>query len=113
MPTTTIQPYKLNGVWVFDDPRVGLTKEPFVRGTTELIDQALSGLDIDNAEQGFKLEFSDVSFPGWLYHLNWLREEDGGNRYHCPDLDMECWLCPALFQYFEDAPKLIYVGLKP
>ena len=25
-----IYPYKCEGLWVFDDPRVGLDKEPFV-----------------------------------------------------------------------------------
>ena len=28
----TISPYKHNGVWVFDDSRVNLVKEPFVEG---------------------------------------------------------------------------------
>ena len=27
-----IKPYKWNGMWVFDDERVGLDKEPFVAG---------------------------------------------------------------------------------
>jgi len=29
----------------------------------------------------------------------------GGNWYFCPQLNMEGWLCPALFRYFGEAPK--------
>jgi hypothetical protein len=29
------------------------------------------------------------------------------------DLDMEGWLCPALFRYFEEAPKALYAQVKP
>jgi hypothetical protein len=27
-----IAPYKVHGQWVFDDPRAGLSQEPFVAG---------------------------------------------------------------------------------
>ena len=36
-----IEPYQWNGIWVFDDPRVGLVQEPFVSGMPEIIDQAV------------------------------------------------------------------------
>ena len=32
-----IRPYKSNGMWVFDDERVGLDKEPFVAGADTMI----------------------------------------------------------------------------
>jgi hypothetical protein len=28
------------------------------------------------------------------------------------DLDMEGWLCPALFRYFDQAPKQLYAQVK-
>ena len=34
-----ISPYKHLGVWVFDDPRVGLVQEPFVAGADTMIDR--------------------------------------------------------------------------
>ena len=37
-----------------------------------------------------------------------IREDSGGNWYECPQLQMEGWLCPAMFKYFRDAPKTIY-----
>ena len=35
-----IEPYQWNGIWVFDDPRVGLQQEPFVSGMPEIIELA-------------------------------------------------------------------------
>jgi hypothetical protein len=37
--------------------------------------------------------------------LEWRREEYGGNWYYSPQFDMEGWLCPALFKYFELARR--------
>ena len=33
-----IVPYRHASTWVFDDPRVGLSQEPFVSGIPEMID---------------------------------------------------------------------------
>jgi hypothetical protein len=45
--------------------------------------------------------------------MEWRREADGGNWYFSSVLKMEGWLCPALFRYFAEAPKEIYVAVKP
>ena len=101
-----IAPYKYEGMWVFDDPTVGLTREPFVAGIDKMIDQLVT--HIPGAEQGFRLLFSATPFPGHNVKLEWRREESGGNWYYCPRFDMEGWLCPALFKYFEDTPQELY-----
>jgi hypothetical protein len=36
-----IAPYKHQGMWVFDDPRVGLVQEPFVAGADTIIDRVV------------------------------------------------------------------------
>jgi hypothetical protein len=96
---------------VFDDPRVGLNQEPFVAGADAMIDRVVA--DIPNAEHGFTLIFAASPFPGQQYKLDWVRDdEDGGNWYRSADLDMEGWLCPALFRYFDHAPKQLYVQVK-
>jgi hypothetical protein len=41
------------------------------------------------------------------------REEFGGNWYFAPDYQIEGWLCPALFKYFEASPDRIFVQVKP
>jgi len=106
-----IQPYRAHGTWVFDDPVAGLVQEPFVAGIPAMIDLLVE--DIPNASQGFRLLFSADQIPGFQVSVVWLREENGGNWYKLDDsdtgADMEGWLCPALFRYFEKAPDLLYV----
>ena len=50
-----IKPDKWNGMWVFDDQRVDLDKEPFVAGADTMIDTAIELKGIQNADKG--LEF--------------------------------------------------------
>ena len=99
-------PYKYEGMWVFDDPAAGLQREPFVLGIDEMINRVVA--NIPNAEKGFRLIFSPTPFPGYAVKLEWRREEYGGNWYFCPQLDIEGWLCPALFKYFDKAPAELY-----
>lgn len=102
-----IKPYVWEGMWVFDDARVGLDKEPFVSGADVMMN--LLAQDIPNADKGFRLIFSGTPFPGHIYALDWRRTDCDGNWYYSPDFDLEGWLCPALFKYFEVAPKKIYL----
>ncbi|HWY52405.1 MAG TPA: DUF6717 family protein [Chthoniobacterales bacterium] len=106
-----IAPYKYQGAWVFDDPAVGLSREPFIAGIDTMIDQAVA--DIPNAEKGFRAIFSASPFPGANWKLEWRREESGGNWYYSDRFKMEGWLCPALLKYFPTAPREIYVKIEP
>ena len=101
-----IAPYKYEGMWVFDDPAVGLSREPFVAGIDTMIDRLVAS--IPEAEQGFRLVFSATPFPGHTVKLEWRREEAGGNWYYCPQFGIEGWLCPALFKYFDKTPPSLY-----
>jgi hypothetical protein len=105
-----IHPYRHEGLWVFDDERVGLIQEPFVSGADDIIDQMVRS--IPNAASGFTLLFSAAPFPGYQVVFEWRRQELGGNWYYSPDLDAEGWLCPALLRYFEIAPKRIYAQFR-
>ena len=107
---TVIAPYRYAGTWVFDDAALGLHREAFVSGIPEMIDAMVK--DIPDAEKGFRLTFSAQSFPGHEYKLAWLRGDKTGNWYRCEELKMEGWLCPAMFKYFADAPKEIYVKVE-
>ena len=102
-----IAPYKSAGFWVFDDPGVGLTREPFVSGADDIIDILTE--DIPDAANGFRLVFSSQPFPGYTARFDLNRPEFGGNWYSWGDRGIEGWLCPALFKYFKTAPKEIYV----
>jgi len=105
-----IAPYKYLGMWVFDDPRVGLVQEPFVSGADTMIDRVVAA--IPGAENGFVLMFSSTPFPGHQFRLDWRRDDGSGNWYHASGLELEGWLCPALLRYFPEAPKTIYVQVK-
>ena len=105
-----IAPYKYLGMWVFDDLRVGLVQEPFVSGADTMIDRVIS--DIPDAESGFLMLFSSAPFPGHQFRLEWRRGDGDGNWYYSPQLDLEGWLCPALFRYFSEAPSELYVQVK-
>ncbi|MFL6589681.1 MAG: DUF6717 family protein [Chthoniobacterales bacterium] len=106
-----IAPYKHDGMWVFDDPAVGLSREPFIAGIDTMIDKMVAG--IPNAQKGFRAVFSATAFPGFNQKLEWRREESGGNWYYNDRFKMEGWLCPALFKYFAKAPREIYVKVEP
>ena len=101
-----IHPYKSKGMWVFDDPEVELREEPFVSGADAIIDRMVQ-------ELGFTLVFSAQPFPGFQVEFDWRRAELSGNWYYCSALQMEGWLCPALFKYFDSGPKKIYAQFRP
>jgi hypothetical protein len=106
-----IAPYRHLSMWVFDDPRVGLVQEPFVSGADVIIDRAVA--HIPGASSGFLMVFSSSPFPGHTFRLEWRRVEMDGNWYYCPELDIEGWLCPALLKYFDEAPRALYMQVKP
>jgi len=89
-----IYPYKYKGLWVFDDERAGLVKEPFVSGADIIIDRMTA--HIPGAENGFRLLFSANPFrvPPPLFNgaertlaatgttaASWI--ERGGCARHC------------------------------
>jgi len=106
-----IAPYWHEGTWVFEDAKVGLRQEPFVAGVPEMIDCLVK--DIPSARQGFRLTCSASPFPGFQKKLLWVRAESGGNHYRLEEPPMEGWLCPAMFRYFAETPKELYVRADP
>ena len=58
-----IYPYREQYIWVFDDERVELVREPFVQGVPQMIEALVA--DIPNADRGFRLLFSANPFPGY------------------------------------------------
>ena len=85
---------------------MGLVAEPFVFGIDTMIDRMTES--IPGAAEGFRLIFSTSQFPGAMAELQWRREEADGNWYFSPTYEIEGWLCPALFKYFDEAPKALY-----
>lgn len=102
-----IFPYSYKGAWVFDDSATGLVKEPFICGMSEIINVLVK--DIPNANSGFKLLVSATPFPGFGAKLDWSLADYGGNWYCWHEKEMAGWLCPALYKYFSEAPKELFL----
>jgi len=99
-------PYKYEGTWVFGDLAVGLAREPFVPEMDEMMTRLTRS--VSNVEAGFSLLYSNRPFPGCAARLEWRREGYGGNWYHCPQFEIEGWLCPALLKDFDQAPTTLH-----
>lgn len=100
--------YKQNEVWVFDDEEKGIYAEPFVRGSSELIDEAASIVMLSGKPT--RLIFSDTE--DLLFEME-LEDMDGKwSKYYSEEFNMEGWLCPVLYEYFETPPKRIFFSLK-
>ena len=110
---TAIYPYKHSGLWVFDDKRVGLEREPFISGADTLIERALDAKGIPDGEGGFRLLFSGSEFPGFDFRFTLAREGEGGHWYYSEEFEIEGWLCPALLRYFETAPNELFAKFEP
>jgi len=102
----TIFPYKEGGQWVFDDESVGLHKEAFVAGADTLLD-VLTG-DGDRCT----VVFSESSFPDHQLELTLKHTDETGSVYFSHKHQHELWLCPALFLYYSEAPKKIFLKVK-
>jgi len=120
-----LYPYLYDGMcWVFDDPQTGLKEEAFVLGASEMISTLIAAKDIRNAERGFAMSFSDQPFDHDV-ELTWQSPEDAADALKQPVSNlpatgnwyggivagekMVAWLCPALYEYFQAAPKRIFV----
>ncbi len=62
-----IAPYKYEGMWVFDDPAVDLSKEPFIAGIDMMIDKVVAGFPMPI--KGFVPSSVARRFPAPI--LNW------------------------------------------
>lgn len=109
----TLKPYYYKGTWVFDDHKTGLVKEPFIEGIPEIIEEGLKlhKLPITKARKGFTLIFSKNVLPTYKMVLKRSTRAHGGVYYKYGE--MKGWLCPALFKYFNEAPKKIFVLMMP
>lgn len=103
----SLRPYRWQNMWVFDDERVGLVKEPFVMGIPEIIDKAVAHLK--NPEAGFTLLFNNTGLPSADVVLKKANSDSGGTWYQQEGTGLKGWLCPALFQYYPQAPDTLYI----
>lgn len=100
--------YRTGNGWAFDDLLMHVSREPFVKGMSEMLDVLVeqSGL-----EEHIGLFFKDEPFNNYEAELSLVREEDGGAWYEWEDMDMAGWLCPMLYAYFDCTPEKLYFAI--
>lgn len=114
----TMRVYRHQGMWVFDNPAVGLVKEPFVAGADTVFDHIAFdkyGEVYPADDVTIDIVFSDQPFPGWHVMAEHMGPHLSGDNYNIVatefDLleDHDLWLCPALRKYYADAPDKIFM----
>jgi hypothetical protein len=122
----TVSPYYLNGLWVFDDPNIGLVKEPFVAGADDLIEFVLDKNNLleEAKKNGFNFIVSNHEFPGANVGLLLftkfgyggtfyeVHENSKYNTFKNKEGNNDVWLCPALNLYYSDSPNKLYFDFK-
>lgn len=110
-PTFVITPYRVDGVWVFDDPARAIAKEPFVAGVPAMIERLTAA--IPSADRGFRLLFSERPFAGYTHTLTLRRTDGQSGWYYSEQFHSEGWLCPTLLKYFPTPPARLYLQAQP
>ena len=54
----------------------------------------------------------DAYDDGWVDEWDAGTPDAGGTWYWSDELQMEGWLCPALFRYYDEAPETLYVATR-
>lgn len=104
-----IKPYRYLDMWVFDDELRGIVQEPFINGADSILDIWAKNLSSISTVNSFLILFSEKPFPDYQYEISWIRKEFEGNWYKFAELNMDGWLCPALFKYFNKMPNEIFI----
>lgn len=117
----TVRKESESGRWIFDDPAVGLVREPFVFSATAILDRMAA--HIPDAGNGIRLVFSDQPFEGaeCLERVESIHSEEREDlaveglwtQYHWPSGGLSGWLCPNLMRYFERPPARLYGRCEP
>ena len=102
-----IAPFRYEGMWVFDDPDIGLDKEPFVEGSDTMLDWLAR--DIADAGTGFLLSFAPAPFPGYQEVIHWMEEEYCSHWYCLEEPQIRSCLGSVLLKYFDPAPDELYI----
>jgi hypothetical protein len=102
----TLTLYRHQGCWVYDDATFGRVAEPLVLGASEILDTIIQADLGHPTREPVRVLFSGQPFPD-AHRGDWIREDTGGNWYTLGT--EEAWLCPALFDYFEQAPASLWV----
>ena len=93
--------YYVANAWCFYDEKRELITEPFVLGSSEIIEMVIknSGFKLDHKAK-YDITFSANPFPQMDGSVTRLRKELDGYWYQLDGTGMEGWLCPATTLFF-------------
>lgn len=101
-------PYRLeDNLWVYDDEDLGVYREAFVMGSSEVINH-LVGMEC----RKFTMAISHSIIPQYDAHLIKIEGDGSQGWYRHEESGMEHWLCGCVLDYFEDYPENIYVKIQ-
>ena len=130
MSMRTLDIYRKDDLWCFDDEKVGLKAEPFFPEATACIDYMLDELGHGFRWHDATLTFSQEEFPdatranrlvGSPTTMSQAADGalklvdppyEGGCWYGVPALGKLMWLCDATLLYFNDFPKSLYAKVE-
>lgn len=101
----------VEGLWVYDDSKYGVEKQPLVFGADLIIEKMVSL--VRGGDCQINLVFSSIPFPGSEFCLDFVREETEGFVYRWEEKKLQGWLSPSLRNYFPEPPPKIFLQLLP
>lgn len=124
-----IRPFKLNGRWVFNHNGTNfdmapagimdIVLSPLVIGVDRMIALGCQMKNINNAENGFNLLFSQEYLPCADVKINFREIKAGGWIYDVEELNLNglmpgqaAWICPYMSFYFSEPPKTLYLKIE-
>ena len=104
----TLSPYRIDdNLWVYDDEDLGVYKEAFVMGSSEVINM-LVGMEC----RKFTMHISASPIPKYEAMLTKIEGDGTPGWYKLEGTDMEHWLCEQCCQYFKEGyPPNIFVKI--
>jgi hypothetical protein len=105
---TTLQIFKKAGIWMFNDESKGIFEEPFVGGTSEIIDYILKERKIWNgSHRGIQMLFSDHRESDDMVQFEKIEDlPDNWAKYEYKGI--EGLLCPIALHYLGKHPESIF-----
>lgn len=97
---------------MFDDEKIGVRREAFVGGASEMITELVNHFGAEPDKEGkINLIFSHVRFPK-SEELTFVGSETGGVVFRWKAMD--AWFCPCFFNYFDinEVPDRLYAQVK-
>jgi len=106
-----VEPCWVKGTWQFDDPYIGLHREPSISAVNSLVDRLSAA--IPDAHRGFRLILSTRPFEG-CQSFSWVRSDSvEGNWFRADETGEECWVYPASFDDWHSGPLRLYARAEP